>query len=158
MNLTEHFTLDEMTASQLAARLGLDNAAPPAVVEALRHLCETILEPAREALGPLRVSSGYRSPAVDDALPRAVANVRPSAHRFGYAADVVPVAVAKLTFARWVASTVDYDQVILEFGTIEEPAWVHVSAAPPGHACAARVRGEVLRILHGRGYEPARLV
>lgn len=150
MNLTEHFTLEELTESQTAARLGLDNTPPEDIVANLRQLCETILEPARQALGPLRISSGYRAPAVDDAIPRGTPNARPSAHRLGYAADVVPVGVGKLTFAHWVSTMVPFDQVILEYGTRENPAWIHVSAAPA-------LRGQILRILTGTGYEVATL-
>lgn len=150
MQVTEHFTLEEMIESQMAARLGIDNTPSEEIIAHLRHLCETILEPARQALGPLRISSGYRCAAVDDAIPRAVPNVRPSAHRFGWAADVIPAAVSKLTFARWVHTSVLYDQIILEYGAVEEPAWIHVSAEPLS-------RGQVLRILAGRGYETVTL-
>ena len=154
MNLTQHFTLDEFTDSQTAARLGLDNAPTPEIVEHLRVLCETILEPARQALGALRISSGYRAPAVDDVLRRPIPNARPSAHRFGYAADVIPVQAGKLAFARWIHEMVPFNQIILEFGTLEEPAWIHVSAAPAEHICAAPPGERILRILsRGRGYE-----
>ena len=156
-SLSEHFTVDELIESQTAARLGLDNTPPEDVVANLRLLCETILEPARQALGPLRISSGYRAPIVDDAIPRTAPNVRPSAHRFGYAADVIPLQARKLDFARWVYDKVPVNQIILEFGTAEEPAWVHVSAAPPGHVSAAPPGARVLRILAGTGYEPVTL-
>lgn len=142
MTLSDHFTLDEMTESQTASRLGLDNTPSPEAVERLRHLCERILEPARAALGPIRVSSGYRSPVVNDA----VGGAPNSDHTRGDAADCVPLRTSKMEFARWVVANTDFDQVILEFGTPDEPAWVHVSAAP-------RRRGETLRILAGRGYE-----
>jgi hypothetical protein len=152
MNLTEHFTLEELTVSQTAARLGLDNTPGPEALANLRHLCEALLEPARLALGPLHVSSGYRAPDVDDAIPRAAANARPSDHRRGHAADVVPLAASKLAFARWVKLEFErWDpagEIILEFGTLEEPAWVHVSAAPD-----VPVPGRVQRILAGGGYE-----
>lgn len=143
MTLTEHFTLDEFTDSQTAARLGLDNTPTFEAVANLRVLCETILEPARQALGPLRISSGYRAPAVN----ASVGGSKGSAHMQGYAADVIPVQASKLTLARWVRGMVPFDQVILEFGTREEPAWIHVSAAPT-------LRRQVLRILAGTGYEP----
>lgn len=144
--MTDHFSLAELTDSQTAARLGLDNTPSPEIVDNLRLLCTTILEPARMALGPLRISSGYRAPAVN----AAVGGDPDSAHLHGFAADVIPLAVGKLTFARWVATCVPFDQVICEYGTREEPAWIHVSAASP-------LRAQVLRILAGTGYEPASL-
>lgn len=146
MNLTEHFSLAELTDSQTAARLGLDNTPTPEIIEHLRLLCTTILEPARMALGPLRISSGYRAPAVNVA----VGGAKDSTHMLGFAADVIPVKVQKLTFARWVKESVPFDQVILEFGTPGQPAWIHVSARPP-------LRAETLRILAGGWYEPATL-
>jgi len=146
MILSEHFALHEFTDSQTAARLGLDNTPSPEILDNLRLLCTTILEPARMALGPLRISSGYRAPAVN----AAVGGAKDSAHMQGFAADVIPVEVSKLTFARWVKQWVPFDQIILEFGTPEQPAWIHVSARPP-------LRAQVLRILAGTGYEPAGL-
>ena len=61
MQLSHNFTLAEFIRSQTAARLGIDNTAPPEVVENLRCLCENILQPLRDAVGvPIRVNSGYR--------------------------------------------------------------------------------------------------
>lgn len=150
MNLSEHFTLAELIQSQTAARLGLDNTPTAEHLDNLRLLCTTLLEPARSAFGPILVTSGYRAPAVDDAVPRRVPNARPSAHRQGFAADVIPLAVSKLTLARFVVAQLPFDQVILEYGTEREPAWVHVSAEPP-------LRKQVLRILAGTGYEAVTL-
>lgn len=147
MNLTEHFTLDEFADSQTAARLGLDNTPSEEVIANLRGLCDTILEPARQALGPLRISSGYRAPAVN----AAVGGSKGSAHMLGFAADVIPVEVSKLTFARWVKQWVPFDQVIGEYGVPGagpegQPAWIHVS-------CGPALRAETLRVVaDGRGY------
>ncbi|MEB3211321.1 MAG: peptidase M15A, partial [Leptolyngbyaceae bacterium] len=61
VRLTRNFTLREMTRSETADRLGLDNSPSPAEIENLRKLCLQILQPARDALGPLTVTSGFRS-------------------------------------------------------------------------------------------------
>ena len=50
MKLTEHFSLDELTASETALRKGIDNTPPPAVTEKLRMLAAT-LEQVRSLLG-----------------------------------------------------------------------------------------------------------
>jgi peptidase M15-like protein len=145
MNVSENFTLEELTQSQTAARLGLDNTPNQDVILRLENLCEIILEPARAQFGPLLISSGYRSPDVN----AAVGGSRGSAHMLGNAADVIPLHATKLDLARWVKNTVPFDQVILEFGSLAEPAWTHVSADP-------RQRKMVLRILpDGKGYQPA---
>lgn len=146
LRLTEHFTLDEFIVSQTAARLGIDNTPTQEIVDHLRHLCSTILEPARAALGPLHISSGYRCPALNVATKGAA----DSQHMLGYAADVIPANVTKLTLARWVVANIpDFDQVILEFGTPDEPAWIHASANP-------RARRALLRTVGG-SYEVATL-
>lgn len=140
MSLSDHFVLHEFVISQTAERKRIDNTPSAEVVERLRTLCRDILEPARVALGPLRISSGYRC----DALNKAVKGSKTSAHCFGYAADVIPIKATRKQFAKWVRDNCDYDQIILEFGTPQEPAWIHVSCDPRG-------RSEVLRT-NGKGY------
>ncbi len=68
MRITPHFTLDEMTVSQLAAREGLDNNPPAEARANLQLLCNA-LEQVRALFGaPVIVSSGYRSPAVNQRI------------------------------------------------------------------------------------------
>jgi len=147
VQLSPHFTLEEMVASQVAERLGIDNTPTPEVVARLQHLCERALEPARAAVGPIRISSGYRSPALNAAIP---GSSKVSDHQYGDAADCLPLQASKLALARWFVANIDFDQVILEFGTEDEPAWVHVSTSP-------KRRRQVLRILKGTGYVPIAL-
>lgn len=139
--LSEHFQLWEFVTSQVAERKGIDNTPSEDIVMCLKTLCKTLLEPARFALGPLRISSGYRCFALNQAVGGAVN----SAHQIGFAADVLPLKVSKMEFAKWVVKNGSFDQVILEYGTFLEPAWVHVSADP-------RHRKEVLKILSSAGY------
>jgi uncharacterized protein YcbK (DUF882 family) len=147
MNLTEHFTLEELIASQTAARHGFDNTPGAQEVASLTRLCEQILEPARLALGPLHISSGYRAPNVN----AAVGGSKSSAHMKGFAADVIPLQVSKRDFALWVIRNCEFDQVIFEFGSFpDHPSWIHVSAEP-------RNRKEVLRTVKGGGYAPVNL-
>lgn len=120
MKLSEHFSLDELTFSQTAARLGLANDPPPRIVENLTFLASRLEEVRALLKTPMVVSSGYRSPAVNDAVGGSVT----SQHRFGLAADFVapgfgsPFEVAKAIEASGIA----YDDLILEFGR-----WVHIS-------------------------------
>lgn len=127
-HLSEHFKLWEFVTSQTATRHGINNTPPEAVINRLRFLCEEILDPARQAVGPLRISSGYRCPA----LNRAVGGSTTSAHMQGYAADVIPLAASKLEFAHWVRANCKFDQIILEYGTRSNPSWIHVSGDPKG--------------------------
>ena len=146
--LTDHFKLKEFVRSQNAERLGIDNTPSQGVVVNLMNLCRQILEPARLALGQLTISSGYRSGELNKATPGSSLT---SAHVFGYAADVIPEKVTKMAFAKWVANNIQFDQIILEFGILGDPAWVHVSSDP-------RNRREIFRILNdGKGYVPIML-
>lgn len=69
MQLSNHFTLEEFTHSQTAARLGIGNQVPAQVMPALQRTAEG-LEGVRMRLGnrPLVISSGYRSPALNTAI------------------------------------------------------------------------------------------
>lgn len=67
--LTEHFTLEEMVFSQMATRMNIDNNPSEKEVDALRLLCQKILEPLRSKLAtPIYVSSGFRSPTLNRAI------------------------------------------------------------------------------------------
>lgn len=128
MQLTPNFQLWEFVKSTTADRLRINNTPNDQEIKNLRRLCEQILQPARKNLGPLRISSGFRSTE----LNKAVGGVSNSAHRLGFAADIIPVAVGTLAFARWVKENTNFDQIILEFGTPENPNWIHISCDPRG--------------------------
>jgi hypothetical protein len=125
MKISEHFTFQELTFSEAALRLELDNTPAPPVIGNLR-LVAAVMEQVRTLLGerPIVVRSGYRSAEVNEA----VGGVITSAHCRGLACDFVcpafgtpaEVAVAVLT------SSLEYDQLILEYG------WVHVGLAQEG--------------------------
>jgi len=146
IKLSPHFSLWEFVTSQTGERQNIDNTPSDEVIANLRTLCTSILEPARAALGPLRVSSGYRSPA----LNAAIGGSKTSAHMLGFAADIIPLNTTKLAFAKWVAANCNFDQIILEFGTPIEPAWIHVS-------CEPKMRKQILKTVDGGGYAPAQL-
>jgi zinc D-Ala-D-Ala carboxypeptidase len=119
-NLTAHFTLEEMTVSQTAARSEIDNTPSKREIEALRLLCVNVLEPLRISLGvPVIVSSGYRSPR----LNRLVGGSANSQHMKGEAADIhVNSLSIQALFEAIRDSNLPYDQLIQEFDS-----WVHVS-------------------------------
>ncbi|MBW4636929.1 MAG: hypothetical protein KME05_01620 [Gloeocapsa sp. UFS-A4-WI-NPMV-4B04] len=139
MSLTTNFQLKEFVVSSTADRLEIDNTPIPGEIKNLRTLCKQILQPARDALGPLKITSGFRSAA----LNIAVGGSPTSAHRKGFAADIVPVNVGTKELAVWVKNNREFDQIILEFGTLDNPNWIHLSAEP-------RNRKEVLRATSGR--------
>lgn len=119
MNLSQHFTLEEMTASNTAARKGLDNTPDEAALENLHRLAER-LEAVRAAVArPVSISSGFRSVAVN----AAVGGSPNSQHCYGCAADIkVAGMTPRQVIDTIIAADLPYDQLIHEFD-----AWVHYS-------------------------------
>lgn len=127
MNLSPHFTLAELTRTGT----GLPNDPSPAQIEKLRALCVHILEPVRAHFNrPVKVNSGYRSPAVN----AAVGSKPTSQHAKGEAVDFEIPGVSNTALARWVRDNLDYDQLIAEAVKPNDPSagWVHVSWVPTG--------------------------
>ena len=124
--LSDNFSLEEMTASQTAAREGIDNTPDATAMRNLRKLAAT-LERLRSALGnkPISVSSGFRSPA----LNAAIGGSSTSAHMQGLAVDfIAPTYGTVLQTAKAAAEAgLEFDQIIFEYGR-----WVHLGLAPAG--------------------------
>ncbi len=129
MQLTNNFSLSEMTKSETALRLNLPNDPTQEVVDNLKTLCEKVLQPVREHYGKgVKVNSGFRHPDVN----AAVGGVRTSDHCMGQAADIEIPGVPNHELAEWIANNLDFTQVILEFYTrgVPDSGWVHVSYVP----------------------------
>jgi hypothetical protein len=92
--VSRHFTLAEYNVS--SAHPHLATGVPTAIRPTVERHAQTIMQPWRDAIGPLRIISGYRSRALNDA----VGGSPTSQHVPGEAADVVPVVVSQL--AAWV--------------------------------------------------------
>jgi uncharacterized protein YcbK (DUF882 family) len=119
MNLSNNFTLDELTASQTAARKGLDNTPNATEVANLVRVA-ALLEEVRALLKkPILVNSGFRSKQVNDA----VGSRDTSQHRIGCAADIrVPGMTPREVVEACIQANIGYDQIIEEFGS-----WTHIS-------------------------------
>ena len=129
--LTEHFTVEELTASPTAKRLGLSNNPTPEHLENMKYVCEKILEPVRAHFGKsVKINSSYRAPAVN----KAVGGSKTSQHVNGQAVDYEIEGVDNKTVADWVADNLEFDQVILEFYTAgdKNSGWVHTSIKKEG--------------------------
>jgi len=88
MKITKNFSLEELTKSATAKRLGVDNTPSAEIENKLRFLAVTYLQPIRDAWGePIIVCSGYRCPAVN----KAVGGVKNSDHLYGNAVDIKTV-------------------------------------------------------------------
>ena len=129
MNLSPNFSLHELTKSETALRLDLDNTPDEQATENLRMLCEMVLQPVRDHYGKgVKVNSAYRSPESN----AAVGGSKTSDHCLGRAADIEIPGVANADLAQWIMDNLDYTQLILEFYTpgIPDSGWVHVSYDP----------------------------
>lgn len=142
--MPKYFTLKELCASETAERKGIDNFPSFEVVDHLRELTETILDPLREAWGkPVIVNSGYRCTK----LNMAVGGVITSAHKTGYAADLHPKNGQTedfINFAkRWVVvNRVHFDQLIRETDKAGN-LWLHIGLRGPGGV----QRGQILNLV-----------
>jgi hypothetical protein len=129
MQLTTNFSLHELTKSETALRMGFDNTPGEAETEALRLLCEKVLQPVRDHYGKgVKVNSGYRSPESN----AAVGGSKTSDHCKGMAADIEIPGVANAELAQWIMDNLEYTQLILEFYTpgIPDSGWCHISYDP----------------------------
>jgi hypothetical protein len=126
MQLSKSFTLNELTKSQEATRLGIDNTPNEEHILNLKLLCENVLQPIRDYYGmPVSVSSGYRSAK----LCEAIGSSSKSQHTKGQAADFEIFGIANKDLADFIIKNLNYDQCILEFWNENEPnsGWVHCS-------------------------------
>jgi hypothetical protein len=120
MNLSEHFTYDELTRSEIAERNGWLNVPNNAEKENLIRLAE-LLEQVKSAVGgkPVMINSAFRSKQTNDA----VGSKDTSQHRLGCAADLrVPGMTPRQVVDACIKAQVPFDQIILEFDS-----WTHIS-------------------------------
>ena len=128
MNLSNHFTLEELIDSESARTLNIDNTPSPDEIENLRALCVNVLEPIRvEFDRPVVINSGFRCARLNIAIGGVSSGQKTSQHVLGQAADIViPGIPVQLLFDRIKNGNFvkGFDQLIQEFNR-----WVHVSFA-----------------------------
>lgn len=120
-----NFTIQELTASTTAAAKKINNDPTPEAAENLKQLVDKVLDPLRDAYGkPIRVNSGYRSPA----LNKAVKGSKTSQHVKGQAADITGGSKQenKKLFELAQELNLPYCQLIDE----KNFSWVHISYDP----------------------------
>lgn len=123
MKLSPHFSLEELTHSNTAARLNIDNTPTVEVIDNLTFLAKE-LENVRTLLSnPMLINSGFRCYALNDFL----GSKRTSSHTKGLAVDFISPSYGnpRSIVSAIVKSNINYDQVILEYDR-----WVHLSFHP----------------------------
>ena len=125
INLSEHFTLEELLESDLAVRHNISEQyiISDAILQNLKKLAINVLEPLRVIIGkPIIVSSGYRCPRVN----KAAKGSKTSQHMQGMAADIkVKGMTPEQVFQKITTSGLVFDQCIQEFAS--KGGWVHIS-------------------------------
>ncbi len=144
MKISNYVSLAEVTRSDTAKRRGIDNNPTPEHLENLKVVCSEVFDKAREYFGvPLFISSGYRSTA----LNKAVRGSLKSDHSKGKALDLDQDGhgngVTNRQVFDYIKNNLEFDQLIWEFGSSNNPDWVHVGYRKGEN------RKQVLRALKG---------
>jgi zinc D-Ala-D-Ala carboxypeptidase len=152
MQLSKHLSLAEVTRSETAKRKGISNQPTAEHLENFKKLAENIFEPIREHFGvPILISSGYRSKDLNTAIGGSLT----SQHCQGEAIDIDMDGAGTISNAdvfKYIKENLNFDQLIWEFGDLDNPDWVHVSYESTG-----KQRNQILRALKLQGktvYKP----
>ena len=123
MRVSKNFELSEITHSNTAKRLGINNEPTKEHLENMQRLINNLIQPLRDAIGPIRISSGYRNPS----LNRAIGGSTKSQHCKGEALDIQFWEMGKMNnkviYDFILDSNMEFDQIINEF----DFAWIHIS-------------------------------
>ncbi len=140
MNISEHITLAESYKSQIAERYGINNIPPKEVLPAMKLVAEMCFEPIRKHFGiPIAVTSFYRC----DELNKKVGGSKTSQHVKGEAMDIDADIFGGITnrqIFEWAKYNLKFDQLIYEYGDVNNPAWVHISYKKTGN------RNQVIKV------------
>jgi len=154
MEISANLTLKEVSKSLTATRRGIDNEPQGEHLTNLIKLANNVFQPIREHFGkPIFVSSGYRSKDLNKAIGGAHKIIKgeyvaTSQHCKGEALDLDNDGRGYPSNADifwYIYDHLEFDQLIFEFGSMENPSWVHVSYKSEGN------RKQVLRASKSNG-------
>ena len=145
MRISKHISYREATHSATAKRRGLDNTPNQEQLENMYKVAEFIFEPLRLFVGgPIKINSFFRSVDVN----KAVGGTSRSQHCKGQAIDIDDVFGHKTNaeMFEYVRENLDFDQMIWEFGSNNNPSWLHIS-----YVSKAENRNRILRAVKRDG-------
>ena len=145
MQLSKNLSLSEMVISNEAKRRGIVNTPTDLHLANMKKIAENIFQPIREHFNvPIRISSGYRSLA----LNKAIKGSATSQHCSGEAMDIDmdATSISNAAIFNYIKDNLNFDQLIWEFGTDKNPDWVHVSYKSTG-----KQRKQILKALKVNG-------
>jgi zinc D-Ala-D-Ala carboxypeptidase len=124
--ISEHVSLKEGIRSHTATRLNINNIPCELDLINMKTIAQEVFEPLRKFVdGPIAINSFYRSPELNSAIGGSTS----SQHCSGCAIDIDDKYGYKTNaeMFKYIKNNLDYDQLIWEFGDINNPDWVHVS-------------------------------
>jgi len=129
MRLSKNFVLSEITRSNTAKRLGISNEPTKEHLENMQRLISNLVQPMRDELGPIRITSGYRSKE----LNRSIGGSTRSQHCKAEALDLQFWENGQMNNKKiydWIINShLEFDQMINEF----DFAWIHLSLKKKGN-------------------------
>ena len=128
--ISKHISSKEGVYSNTALRRGIDNTPTDDHLHFMGIIAENIFEPLRQYVGgAIKINSFYRSPELNTAIGGSTT----SQHCKGQAMDIDDTygVMTNAEMYHWVKENLDFDQMIWEFGSDENPNWVHISYVSP---------------------------
>jgi len=142
-NISKHISYKEATHSNTATRRGIDNTPGKTELAAMKLVAEKVFQPAREHFNkPIKINSFFRSAT----LNKRIGGSTTSQHCKGEAIDLDAVGFTNKELYEYIKENLVFDQLIWEFGTDNEPDWVHVS-----YTANRENRGEILQAKKQKG-------
>jgi zinc D-Ala-D-Ala carboxypeptidase len=143
--ISKHISEKEATKSITALRLGLDNTPDGSILSNMKLLADNIFEPLREYVGgPIKINSMFRS----EALNKAIGGSSKSQHCDGKAFDIDDIYGHKTNaeMFNYIKDNLNFDQMIWEFGSVNNPDWIHVS-----YVSESINRNKILKAVRDKG-------
>ena len=143
--ISQHISEKEATKSVTAMRLGLANTPDGSILTNMKELAESVFEPLRKWVGgPIMINSFYRS----EALNKAIGGSSKSQHCEGKAFDIDDIYGCKTNAEMfyYIKNNLNFDQMIWEFGDVNNPDWIHVS-----YISDSTNRNKILKAVRDKG-------
>ena len=128
--ISKHISYKEGAYSNTAIRKGIDNNPDFKQLQNMKLIAEKVFEPLRKHVGgPIKINSFFRCPE----LNKAIGGSSKSQHCHGQAIDIDDTygKMSNADMYDWIKENLDFDQIIWEFGSDKNPAWVHISYVSP---------------------------
>jgi len=122
----QHLTIEQCCKSETAIRKGIDNTPSPDIVSVMNQTAIHIYDPLKEQFGNIAFSSFYRSVKLNKAIGGSPTSSHCKGEAIDFDMDGIKGGITNSMLFYYVLNNLEFDQLIWEFGTDENPAWVHV--------------------------------